>query len=41
MKANNKKLDEKLNPCIVKTPLHVKVNNVIDVFKGQGEGDTK
>ena len=30
-----------LKPCIVNTPLVVKVNKVIQVNKGQGDGDTK
>ena len=30
-----------MNPCIVKTPLVVKVNNALLVNIGQGDGDTK
>jgi hypothetical protein len=30
-----------LNSCIFKTPEVVKVNNVKQVYTGQGEGETK
>jgi hypothetical protein len=40
-KAKDKKDPALLNPCIVDTPLVVKVNNAIQVYIGQGEGDTK
>ena len=37
----DKKSSALLKPCIVNTPLVVNVNNVIQVNKGQGDGDTK
>jgi hypothetical protein len=40
-KANIKILLALLNPCIVNTPLVVKVNKAVEVYIGQGDGDTK
>jgi hypothetical protein len=40
-KANIKKIFALLKPCIVNTPLVVKVNKAIQVYIGQGEGETK
>jgi len=39
--ANVKKISAFKNPCIVKTPDCVRVNKLIHVYKGQGEGETK
>jgi len=39
--ANIKNVSALLKPCIVNTPLVVKVNKAIHVYKGQGDGDTK
>ena len=41
MKATLTKVFAPLNPCIVNTPLVVKVNSDIHVYIGQGEGDTR
>lgn len=40
-KADIKNVLAWVNECIVNTPLVVKVNNAIDVYNGQGDGDTK
>jgi hypothetical protein len=40
-KAKDKNVSALLNPCIVNTPLVVNVNKAIQVYKGQGDGDTK
>jgi hypothetical protein len=40
-KAEAKKSFALLKPCIVNTPVVVKVSNAILVNKGQGDGDTK
>jgi hypothetical protein len=40
-KADIKNRFALLKPCIVNTPLVVNVNNAIQVYIGQGEGDTK
>jgi hypothetical protein len=39
--ATLKKLPAELKPCIVKTPLVVRVNRAIQVYIGQGDGETK
>ncbi len=39
--ANNKKYFALTKLCIVKTPVQVKLNKDIQVFNGQGLGDTK
>lgn len=39
--ANKTKTLELLKPCIVNTPLVVKVNKEIQVYNGQGDGETK
>lgn len=41
IKAKNKKLYALEKPCIVNTPVVVRVNKLIQVYNGQGEGDTK
>jgi len=40
-KAKDRNVSALLKPCIVNTPLVVNVNNAIQVYKGQGDGDTK
>jgi hypothetical protein len=40
-KADIKKNSPLVKACIVDTPLVVKVNSAIDVYIGQGDGDTK
>jgi hypothetical protein len=39
--ASIKKVSALLKLCMVKTPLVVKVNKAIQVYKGQGDGETK
>jgi len=41
IKANVRKIYALEKPCIVKTPVVVKVNKLIQVYIGQGEGETK
>ena len=41
MKATLTKVFAPVNPCIVNTPLVVKVNKAVEVYIGQGDGDTK
>jgi hypothetical protein len=41
MKAKVKKYSAWLKPCMDNTPLVVRVNKLIQVYIGQGEGDTK
>jgi hypothetical protein len=41
IKANIKKLPERLKLCIVNTPLVVNVNKESEVYMGHGDGDTK
>jgi len=40
-KADIKKYSALIKPCIVNTPLVVKVNNAVEVYIGQGDGETK
>lgn len=39
--ARYKKYDARLKPCMVNTPVVVKVNSAILVYSGQGEGETR